>query len=230
MSLGKIARLPKTLREQLNRRLEDNEPSSDILPWLNGLVRVKKILASQFDGLPINDTNLSNWRTGGYERWEKKQEPLAHHKDLAEDARDFSRVSGDTLARGAASITAARILKILEALPPEKSSSADLVKIAYAVAALFNADQNQVRLRFEKTRVRLHHAQVTLQYDKHQRDRVALAQRILNDAQIKAIQEAEMDNSVKIELLGQRLFGELWQGKEVKLKGGEDFPKKAVEK
>lgn len=215
MSLGKISRLPKTIREQLNRRLEDNEPSSDILPWLNGLVRVKKILAAQFHGAPITEQNLSTWRAGGYEHWEKKQEPLAGHKDLAEDAKDFTRAGGDGLARGAASVAAARILKLLDTLPPDKSSTADLVKIAYAVAALFNADQNQVRLRFEKTRVRLQHAQVTLQYDKHQRDRVALTQRILSDAQIKAIQEAEMDNSVKIELLGQRLFGELWQGREV---------------
>jgi hypothetical protein len=35
MSLGKISRLPKHVREQLNRRLENNEPYAGILPWLN---------------------------------------------------------------------------------------------------------------------------------------------------------------------------------------------------
>jgi hypothetical protein len=215
MSLGKIARLPKTIRERLNRRLENNEPATATLPWLNGLVRVKKILATCFDGTPINEPNLSAWRTGGFERWRQKQEPLAHHRDLAEDARDFTRFGGGALARGAAGIAAARILKTLDAIPPERASTADLVKISYAVAALFHADQSQVRLRFERTRVRLQHEQVTLQWDKHQRDRVAVAQRVLNDAQIKIIQEAEMDNSLKIELLGQRIFGELWQGREV---------------
>jgi hypothetical protein len=57
MSLGKIARLPKPLHEQLNRRLENNEPASETLPWLNGLVRVKKILAAQFDGVPISENH-----------------------------------------------------------------------------------------------------------------------------------------------------------------------------
>lgn len=30
--LGKIARLPKVIREKLNRRLDDNQSSSEILP------------------------------------------------------------------------------------------------------------------------------------------------------------------------------------------------------
>ena len=150
----------------------------------------------------------------------QKQEPLAHHRDLAEDARDFTRFGGGALARGAAGIVAARIMKMLDAIPPERASTADLVKISYAVAALFHADQSQVRLRFERTRVRLQHEQVTLQWDKHQRDRVAVAQRVLNDAQIKIIQEAEMDNSLKIELLGQRIFGELWQTREAAMEEG----------
>lgn len=34
---GKIAWLPRTIREQLNRRLEDGEPGSDLVAWLNAL-------------------------------------------------------------------------------------------------------------------------------------------------------------------------------------------------
>jgi hypothetical protein len=215
MPLGKIARLPKLLREKLNRRLENNEPYAGIFSWLNGYVRVKKILAAQFDGVPISEQNLSEWRSHGYERWLKKQEPLACHRDLTEDARDFSRLGAGALARGAASIAAARILKMLDAFPPDQASTADLVKISYAVAALFKADQNQVRLRFEKTRVRQRNEHLVLSWDKHLRDCVATAQRALTDAQAKAIQESDVDNGEKIELLGHQLFGDKWQGREV---------------
>jgi hypothetical protein len=35
--ISKIARLPKTIREQLNHRLDNGEFGKTILPWLNGL-------------------------------------------------------------------------------------------------------------------------------------------------------------------------------------------------
>jgi hypothetical protein len=49
----------------------------------------------------------------------------------------------------------------------------------------------------------------------HLRDCVAVAQRVLNDAQARAIQEAGIDNGEKIELMGHHLFGDKWQGREI---------------
>lgn len=43
--VGKTARLPALIREQLNRRLHDGQPASLILPWLNSLAPVPEILA-----------------------------------------------------------------------------------------------------------------------------------------------------------------------------------------
>ena len=34
---GKVARLPKVVREELNRRLEDGQLGRELLCWLNGL-------------------------------------------------------------------------------------------------------------------------------------------------------------------------------------------------
>jgi hypothetical protein len=39
--VGKIARLPEEIREQLNRRLADGEAGSVVLPWLEGLPGVQ---------------------------------------------------------------------------------------------------------------------------------------------------------------------------------------------
>jgi hypothetical protein len=38
---GKSARLPRNIRDELNRRLEDSEPAEAILPWLNARPEVE---------------------------------------------------------------------------------------------------------------------------------------------------------------------------------------------
>jgi hypothetical protein len=63
---GKIARLPFVIRDEVNRHLKNNKPSKKIVDWLNGLPEVQQILHDEFDGAPINERNLSNWRKGGF--------------------------------------------------------------------------------------------------------------------------------------------------------------------
>jgi hypothetical protein len=59
---GKIARLPAAIREQLNQRLLEGEPGKPLVEWLNGLPRVRALLAAQFQGQPIVAQNLSRWK------------------------------------------------------------------------------------------------------------------------------------------------------------------------
>jgi hypothetical protein len=52
---GKVARLPSTLRQQINQMLDDGVP-------------YKKIIESLGEaGKHLNDDNISNWRLGGYQ-------------------------------------------------------------------------------------------------------------------------------------------------------------------
>jgi len=73
---GKIARLPKALRDELNRRLRDGVPGWSLVAWLNSLPEVRTVLAAQFGGSPIGEQNLSQWRKRGYRDWEVMQEAL----------------------------------------------------------------------------------------------------------------------------------------------------------
>jgi len=72
------------IREQLNTRLADGEPgeplgigaggksrkeASRLVEWLNSNPDVMKVMAEQFEGRPITDNNLSEWRAGGFEEW-----------------------------------------------------------------------------------------------------------------------------------------------------------------
>ena len=210
-SIGKIARLPKFIRKKLNCRLEDGQPASEILPWLNALPRVQKILAAQFAGAPVIKQNLSNWRVTGFRRWQKKQQPIASLAELGEDATDLMNAAGGRLARGAAAIAAGQILKFLKTIPPNKRSPRDALKVAAAVASLVKADQNHVRLKLAKRKVRQKEAQILLMRDKHQRDVVAIGLRLLKDERARLIQSGPFNHAAKIELLGRHIFGHLWQ-------------------
>jgi hypothetical protein len=87
--VGKIARLPREIREQLNCRLQDGEPGKRLVVWLDSLPEVKAVLAAEFDGRAITEQNLSEWKAGGYRDWENNLERRAMVWQLAEDAADL---------------------------------------------------------------------------------------------------------------------------------------------
>jgi|SRR5579859_4348704 len=70
---GKISRLPRDLRDQLHRRLDDGQSENDILPWLNSLPEVQAVLKQFFKGEPISPNNLSQYRQRGFRRWKTLQ-------------------------------------------------------------------------------------------------------------------------------------------------------------
>src|SRR3954447_21614412 len=81
---GKIARLPKAVREEINQRLEDGATARSMVGWLNGLPEVQALVQSEFGGHPIREQNLSQWKQGGYEDWVRHQEALALAEHLYE--------------------------------------------------------------------------------------------------------------------------------------------------
>jgi hypothetical protein len=83
---GKIARLPRSIRNELNERLERSEESPQLLEWLNALPEVQKVVKDHFGGVPISKQNLSEWRQGGFEEWRAR-------RDLCEDALDVRQLS-----------------------------------------------------------------------------------------------------------------------------------------
>ena len=66
--LGKISRLPHSIREQVNQRLLDAQPAPILLEWLNSLPEVQAVLKEHFDGQPIDDGNLSEYRKRAFRK------------------------------------------------------------------------------------------------------------------------------------------------------------------
>ena len=95
---GKIARLPKAIREELNRRLSDGEPGKDLVEWLNGLPQVRHVVAEDFGGRPVREQNLSEWRQGGYAEWLRQQEALELVRNLSAEADDLKVAAVEPLS------------------------------------------------------------------------------------------------------------------------------------
>jgi hypothetical protein len=105
---GKIARLPREVRTQLNRRLSEGEPGFRILEWLNSLPDVRAILHSDFASRDINHQNLSDWRNGGYTEWLSQQEALSELSELAANACEVAGVVNGRISDHLATALAAR--------------------------------------------------------------------------------------------------------------------------
>jgi hypothetical protein len=65
--VGKIARLPAAIRDEVNRRLFDGQPGHKILAWLNAQPVTRETLLELANcGARVTAQNLSQWRASGF--------------------------------------------------------------------------------------------------------------------------------------------------------------------
>jgi hypothetical protein len=93
---GKIARLPSAVRDELNRRLQDGETGPDLVAWLNGRDDVQAMLKDKFNGRPMTEHNLSEWRQGGFEEWRQGQESLELASGIMEEGDELDELTKDS--------------------------------------------------------------------------------------------------------------------------------------
>ena len=161
---GKIARLPRNIRETLNSRLENGEPGADLVLWLNTQPEVRAILAADFQGRAITEQNLSDWRQGAYLDWLRKQETSERVSTLLEFCDDLDNATDvqtipDRLATVLAAELAAETQKILE---KESDPSKRLRQISDALMHLHKiryANLTSGRLDLEMERMEIERAE-----------------------------------------------------------------------
>jgi hypothetical protein len=154
---GKIARLPYSVRDTLNRRLHNGEQGTKLVKWLNGLPEVEEVLAEEFGGRPISEQNLSEWKQGGFEDWLRHQETrewvrtLADESaDLEEDAGDFS--VADWLSAPLAVALGRWIHELTTGAQNDTKQRKGLVALAREVTELRRSDHTAERLRIDRER------------------------------------------------------------------------------
>jgi hypothetical protein len=153
---GKIARLPRPIRETLNRRLSDGEMAQPLLAWLNAQPEVQSVLNQQFEGRPITEQNLSEWRHGGYIDWEQKEALRESIREVVEDMDDLQIGQPQkSVAERFAELQALALGRLLMTAFAEPVSDRREQRILALVRSLNNVrrcdnDSERVRLKRER--------------------------------------------------------------------------------
>jgi hypothetical protein len=209
--LSKISQLPKSIRDQLNERLENGQLGPEILPWLNSQPETLKLCAEKFKGIEVSDQNLSTWRETGYYHWQEGQKRAHHLRRLTETAIELGENSHKLLAGGGA-IAAGHIMEILEGLDldsqkdllSEKPES--LTELLDKLAKLTAAQTMQARLQLDHEKHDTAKDKLTLDREKFE---VAQAKAVLKYAQsseVQSIVKGSGSNADKIAALRARMF------------------------
>lgn len=206
---GKIARLPRTIREALNQKLYDGKPAKEILPWLNADVEVQAILKESFDGEPINEQNLTNWRQGGYQDWCSHQEEADRLRTYAELSTTLVQATGLSLSDGAAAIAAGNILARLEgeAGVPKEEVISMLVSLRSGDHAVADGKRKDRKLDLDTKKAQMKERELALAEEKFRR---TLIEKLIETAQkpeVQRILTGGQPKAVQMDLLHEQLFG-----------------------
>ncbi len=157
---GKIARLPRSIREQVNRKLDDGITGVEIVEWLNTLPEAQALMAAEFDGRPIREQNLSEWKAGGYRDWQMRQEALEMVRSLAEEAGELKKAAKEEpLTEALALWVASRYAVAAKKLAAEGMDGEAHWKLLRAfcsdIVALRQGDHSAENLKLERKRLEL---------------------------------------------------------------------------
>jgi hypothetical protein len=155
---GKIARLPREVRDELNRRLDNGESGVRLVEWLNGLEEARKVLETDFGGRPISEQNMSEWKAGGHRDWQARQEALAQARELAADARELSAATDGRLTDHLTTVLAARYASALAGWNGEVTEEfgrklRTLRSLCQDIVELRRGDHSEARLGLERERL-----------------------------------------------------------------------------
>jgi hypothetical protein len=167
--VGKIARLPLVIRQQLNQRLQNGEPGQALIQWLNGLPEVQAVLAAHFHGQPIVKQNLSAWKQGGYLDWEEEQSALEAVATVFEHSDGLQQVAKDGLIDRMTLVLTAKMAIEIKRLHSEKDGE----KKSKIWRELIGSLVLLRRGNFQGERVLVEKEKLSFRRELHQRDREA---------------------------------------------------------
>jgi hypothetical protein len=149
---GKIARLPRRLREELNLRLDDGVSVKHVVAWLNALPETRAMLEREFEGRPINEQNVCAWKRGGFQDWLRMEAVGGWVRSLAEDGVSLREAAGgENLEKTVETLNLMAMARIAE----EAFQEPDLAKKARVALGVARELARARQIETEKSRQRL---------------------------------------------------------------------------
>ena len=148
---GKIARLPRPLRDEINRRLAQNEDGTSLLDWLNAASDVKAVLARDFAGEPVSKQNLYEWRHGGFVEWQSRQDLFAEAADLTDANGEWDALAANDFTERLAAVL---VVRYADALAGWNGGDDEAFRLKLRDLRRFNQDLAVLR-RYNQSAARL---------------------------------------------------------------------------
>ncbi len=200
---GKIARLPASLREEVNIRLLDGQPARTILAWLHSQPDALRVLDEYFAEEPITPQNLSEWKQGGYRDWLVRRDKVENMKVLSIHALKLAEAAGSSVSEGAAAIAGGRILELLES-----STNEELVGVSLALAKLRDADAKLITARVNKKKLGQKERELALAEARFQRQTAEQFIKWARTPEAQAILSSGESKPIQMKKLVQLMFGD----------------------
>lgn len=218
---GKIAHLPRHIRDELNRRIDNGEMGVKLVAWLNTLPEVKEVLKVHFDGSEISEQNLTQWKEFGFRDWRSQQESLALSRDIIANAKELLAQCGGELTESLATVVAVRYADALK-----KSQEKITDELRDELKTLQGITREVVRLRRSNQMLqRLQLKQQWLQFEqsKYENRKNGSAPRT-SVAEPEAMSQEEKDSRLQEWLFPRHLFPERYKDTPEQENGGKQGP------
>jgi hypothetical protein len=170
---GKIARLPRLRRDELNRRLAANEDAGNLLAWLNAAPDVQTLLAREYAGEPVSKQNLHEWCQGGFVDWQTRQDLFAAAADLTDANGEWDALAANDFTERLAAVL---VVRYADALAGWNGGDDEAFRLKLRDLRRFNQDLAVLR-RYNQTAARLKMRQLSFYQEEKQRTEAAASAR-----------------------------------------------------
>ncbi len=165
---SKISRLPRQIRDELNRRLDNREQNKRLVQWLNSLPETQSLVAAEFAGQPISPQNLSDWKKSGLRNWQLRQAALEFTQDALPDELETAQL--EKMSAKLIRCLQIRYAAVAGSLPPpDGDPDTELRRLAGLssnLTAMRRGDLSAERLSIEQQRLALEKSRTSQEMEK----------------------------------------------------------------
>lgn len=154
---GRIARLPSDLRQQLNRRLESDEPAAGVLAWLNAQPAEQPNPTAESGPPAFALKDLAEWQATGFCDWRIQAEAREQASQLHAEVAELKQAGEEPLSDALAQFLAAQYVLATRAAIRQAAGEplplSTLRVLCADVVSLRRGDHQVERLRLERDRL-----------------------------------------------------------------------------